>query len=61
MKGKLIKALVDAANRSPHERISQLIFNALDKQHLARDKDGTPRDLFYTEDSVLTSALEQYP
>jgi hypothetical protein len=45
---------------SPHERLMQLVFNALDAKGLARLADGTPRDVFYVEDEVLAEALGEY-
>lgn len=58
--GEVIRALSVATNNAPSERVCQLIFNALDAQGLARHPDGSPKDLFYTENSVLLHALWCY-
>jgi hypothetical protein len=56
----IIDALVAASLRSPTERVCQIIFNALDAKDLARDANGHPRDLFYTTDEQLLTALKVY-
>ena len=44
----------------PHLRAMQLAFNALDLKGLARNPNGTPRDIFYVTDDVLVDALYSY-
>lgn len=52
--------LAVASHKSPHERLMQIVFNALDQQGKARTLDGTPRDVFYVEDELLAKALFAY-
>jgi hypothetical protein len=59
-RGATIKALADCMNHYPEQRICQIIFNAIDKQGLAREVTNTPADLFYINDSTLLGALVAY-
>lgn len=46
------------AQQRPQQRLMQLVFNALDRCGLAKDKEGHPRDVFYVTDKQLLDALD---
>ena len=56
-----VPQLIAAAQREyPNQRVTQIIFNALDSIGVARNTEGHPIDLFYIEDDKLIKALKTY-
>lgn len=60
LKPKARIAAYFARRQYSSERVCQIIFNALDRQGLARWPSGEAKDIFDIEDEVLANALEEY-
>jgi hypothetical protein len=55
----LVQTLCDAMMAFPHLRLGQLIFNALDC-YTVPENTHMGRDIFYTPDDIMKSALKNY-